>query len=48
MTDINKNNPWMIADIFDLPPDCILAELLTFTCVIGKPPIIPEITFPGT
>ena len=35
-----------MADIFDFPPDCILAELLTITCVMGKPPIMPEIIFP--
>src|SRR5690606_5565061 len=46
ITEINNKNPCRIVDNFDLPPDCTLAELLTITCVIGKPPINPEIMFP--
>ena len=36
-----------MADNFVLPPDCTLAELLTITCVIGSPPMSPEIIFPA-
>ena len=36
-----------MADIFVLPPKLIFAELRTITCVTGKPPINPEITFPN-
>ena len=43
---INKRKPWMMAEYFDFPPDWILAELRTITCVIGRPPINPEMMLP--
>ena len=46
IADNNKIIPWNIADILVFPPELILAELLTITCVIGSPPIIPETIFP--
>ena len=36
-----------MVDILLFPPDWMLAELLTITCVIGNPPINPEIIFPA-
>ena len=44
---INKNIPCKIVDAFVLPPKEIFAELLTITCVTGKPPINPEKIFPN-
>ncbi len=40
MIDPKRKNPWIMAEAFVLPPDCMLAELLTITWVIGSPPII--------
>ena len=36
-----------MADVFVFAPKFMFAELRTITCVIGKPPINPEITFPN-
>ena len=44
--DNNNNKPWNIAAILVLPPAFTLAELLTITDVIGKPPKKPLIMFP--
>ena len=46
ITVIISNAPCTIADTFDFAPAFIFAELLTITCVIGNPPIKPEIIFP--
>ena len=45
-TATSNNRPWKIADILDLAPASMLAEPLTITAVIGKPPIKPEIMLP--
>ena len=45
-TDISNNIPWYIADICVFAFALILAELLTITMVIGRPPIRPEIALP--
>ena len=48
LTTITYKEPWysqLIKSNYN-PPDWIFAELLTITCVIGKPPIIPLIKLP--
>ena len=47
MALINKNTPCKTADILVLPPKLIFAELLTITCVSGKPPINPDTILPN-
>ena len=44
--DATKSIPCITAAILVFPPDCMLAELRTITCVTGKPPIIPDAIFP--
>ncbi len=45
-TATNKNMPWAIAESLVLAPAFTLAEVLTITEVIGRPPIKPEIRLP--
>src|SRR5690606_23272060 len=45
-TQINRSRPWIIADIFDFAPALALAEDLTTTDVIGRPPRTPLIMLP--
>src|SRR5690606_29882830 len=45
-TQINRSRPWIMADNFDLAPALALAEDLTTTDVIGRPPRTPLIILP--
>ena len=45
-TLISNSNPCSIADIFDLAPASLLAEVLTTTEVMGKPPKSELTMFP--
>ena len=47
ITEISNRKPWIIAESLVLPLDCMLAELRTITCVIGKPPIKPDTILPA-
>ena len=49
LVTINFKDPWysqLVKSDFN-PPDWIFAELLTITCVIGRPPRKPETMLPA-